>query len=171
MDSTTDMGERHGRVLAELAELGLTLARGLAARAAAAGTAEQAQALSAAFHQISRSVRLSLALESRLASERRQALREDRVLTERALAKRKDQVRAALARAVYAESESDTAERLLDELEDRLDEDGLFDDFLAGPVEACIARIRAGLGLPPPDPANDPAAPAQAGAQARAHPP
>jgi hypothetical protein len=84
-------------------------------------------------------------------------------------------VRAAISRAAYAESESDTAERLLDELEERLDEDGLFDHFLAGPVEACIARIRAGLGLPRPDrandPANDPGASAAACVQARAHPP
>jgi hypothetical protein len=171
MDATADMGERHGRVLAELAELGLTLARRLAARAGAAGTADEAQGLAAAFHQVSRSVRLSLALESKLASERRQALREDRVLTERAVARRKEQVRAVIARAAYAESESDTAERLLDELEERLDEDGLFDHFLAGPVAACIARIRAGLGLPPSDPAHDPANDLGASAAAGAQPP
>ncbi|HEY3696170.1 hypothetical protein [Phenylobacterium sp.] len=163
MSSTPEMSERHGRVLAELAELGLTLARELAAKAGAAQTDEAAQALALAFHRISRSVRLSLALESRLAGERRQAIREERVLTERKVEKRKDQVRATLARQVYAETETDEAERLLDELEERLEEEALFDAFADGPVEACIARIRAGLGLPA-DPANDPGPAHAAGA-------
>ncbi|HEY3696959.1 hypothetical protein [Phenylobacterium sp.] len=155
MTSNPEMAERHGRVLAELAELGLTFARRLAARAEAAEGEEAAQALALAFHRVSRSVRLTLALESRLAAERRQGMREDRVLTERAVERRKDQVRAVVARAFCDERESDEAERLLDELEERLDEDALFEQFLAGPVEACISRIRAGLGLPPADPAND----------------
>jgi hypothetical protein len=152
MNSAPEMAERHGRVLTELAELGLGLARRLAARAEASQDDAAAEALALAFHRVSRSVRLTLALESRLAGERRQGLREDRVLTARAVEARKDQVRAALTRAVQAERETDDAERLLDELDERLDEDALFDRFLAGPVEACIARIRADLGLP----ANDP---------------
>ncbi|HEY3695865.1 MAG TPA: hypothetical protein VGL30_09475 [Phenylobacterium sp.] len=45
------MAERHSRVLAELAELGLALARGLAARAQAAETTEAAEGLALAFHR------------------------------------------------------------------------------------------------------------------------
>ena len=151
MSSTPEIAERHGRVLAELAELGMAAVRSLAAKLDAAANREEAEGLALAFHRISRSVRLTLALESRLASERRQGMREDRVLTERAVERRKDQVRAAVSRAAYDERETDEAERLLETLEERLDDDALFEQFLAGPVEACIARIRKDLGLP----AND----------------
>jgi hypothetical protein len=155
MDSVPDIAERHGRLLAELAELGMAAVRSLAARLDAATSREEAEGLALAFHRISRSVRLTLALESRLAAERRQGLREDRILTGRAVERRKDQVRAVVARQAYDEREADEAERLLEILDERLDEDALFEQFLSGPVEACIARIRKDLGLACADPAND----------------
>ena len=159
VDNTADRGERHGRVLAELADLGMVVARSLAARCQAAKSDEAAQGLSLAFQRIARSVRLCLALESRLARERRQALSDQRVVHVNAVERRKTQVRAVLTRAAYDETEAGDLEALLDELDARLDEDALFDAFAEGPVEACIARIRADLGLPPQDPANDAAAP------------
>jgi hypothetical protein len=155
MIATTDMAERQGRVLAELAELGLSLARGLEAKVQAAQTVEEAQGLALAFHRAARSVRLSLALEVRLARELMQGGREARVQLGRAVDRRKEQVRAVVTREVMTESESDEAESLLDELEERLDEAALFDDFAAGEVEAQIARIRAGLGLPAQGAADD----------------
>jgi hypothetical protein len=158
MVSTTDMAERQGRVLAELAELGLSLARGLEAKVQAARTVEEAQGLALAFHRAARSVRLSLALEVRLARELMQGGREARVQLGRAIDRRKEQVRAVVTREVLCESESDEAESLLDELEARLDEAALFDDFAAGEVEAQIARIRAGLGLPAAGAVDHPAA-------------
>jgi hypothetical protein len=150
------IAERQGQVLAELAELGLGIARRLAARAEAAESDADAQALALAFHRVSRSVRLTLALEVRLQRERLQGAREARKETARAAQTRKEQVRHALGRAMSAETEADETERLWDVLEERLDEAGLYEDFVAGPVEACIARIRADLGLPPADPADDP---------------
>jgi hypothetical protein len=154
MASNPEIAERQGRVLAELAELGLGIARRLAAQAEVAES--DAEALALAFHRVSRSVRLTLALEVRLQRERLQGVREARKETARAAQTRKQQVRWALGRAMPAETEADETERLWDALEERLEEAALYEDFLEGPVEACIARIRAGLGLPPADPANDP---------------
>src|SRR5699024_3258148 len=42
-------------------------------------------------------------------------------------------------------------------LDERLDEEALDRRFLDGPVEACVARIREGLGLPAAEGADDPA--------------
>jgi hypothetical protein len=147
MNSNSEMAERQGRVLAELAELGLDLARDLKARALAAGRREDAEGLALAFHRVSRSVRLTLALESRLVRERQEAAKVRRAEVARAVQARKAQVQATLARQVYGERESDEAERLLDELDERLEEAVLYETFAEGPVEACIARIRADLGL------------------------
>jgi len=66
---------------------------------------------------------------------------------------------------VWRETEGEAAEALLEELDERLEGQALFEAFLEGPVEACIATIRAGLGLPandggaavaPPGPPPDP---------------
>jgi hypothetical protein len=143
--------ERQDRILAELSELGLTLARGLHGRALAAGTAEEAQVLSLAFHRISRSVRQTLALESKLERERRRLDLEDRRDVERRVetevSHRKAQIRLAVERAVWTEAEGLEAERLLDDLDDLLEERAFGDGFLDGPVETLIARIQDDLGL------------------------
>ena len=153
------MAGRHGRVLSELTELGLSVARDLEARCRSAASREDAEGLALAFHRIARSVRLTLALEARLERDRRSGWRDERAHAAHRVQVRKAQVRAALARCVYTEREADEAEALLDEVEERLEDDALFDAFLEGPVEACIARIRKDLGLPPDPPANDQAPP------------
>lgn len=56
----TEMRERQERILAELSELGLALARDLQARALAADDAAEATELGLAFHRVARSVRLRL---------------------------------------------------------------------------------------------------------------
>ena len=152
------MEERDAASLRELADLGLSLARNLAARAEAAPTGAEAERLALSFHRVSRSVRLSLALISRLASERRQGEREERVLFERRNERRKAQVRAALTRDIYDEAETDEAEALLDELEGLMEDEALHEAFAHDPLEAAIARIRKDLGLVAEPPANDPGA-------------
>jgi hypothetical protein len=158
-DATAKM-ERQDRILAELSELGLTLARGLHGRTLAAETAEEAQALSLAFHRISRSVRQTIALETKLDRERSRQDHDDRReaarRNEASATRRKAQVRLAVERAIWTEAEGLEAERLLDELDDVLEEGALSDGFLDGPVETLIARIQDDLGLaaanvrPPP---------------------
>jgi hypothetical protein len=119
MPGATAKMERHDRVLAELSELGLTLARELHGRALAAGTAgtaEEAQALSLAFHRISRSVRQTIGLEAKLDRERRRqdhdARREGERRADGAATPRKAQVRLAVERAIWTEAEGLEAERL-----------------------------------------------------------
>jgi len=153
------MIERQGRTLADLAELGLSFARKIEARVDAVQSVDEAQALALAFHRVSRSVRLCLALEVRLQRESLRVMDDDRVATARRTEVRKAQVRAAVSRAVYDETEGDDVEALLDELEERLDEEALYEDFADDPIEVCVARIRQGLGLPPEDVANDEAQP------------
>ncbi|MDP3660944.1 hypothetical protein [Phenylobacterium sp.] len=149
------MGERQGRVLAELAELGMTMARGLAARAQGASSDEAVLGLALAFHRVSRAVRMTLALESRLAQERREAVREDRVLANRACEIRKGQVRTALWREISHDYERDEALALLREVDAHLAEEVLFEDFGAMPLEACIAQVRKDLDLEAARAAND----------------
>ena len=177
--------ERQDRILAELSELGLTLARGLHAKALAAETAEEAQALGLAFHRISRSVRQTIALEAKLDRERRRQDHDDRRDAEQRdeakARQRKAQVRSAVERAIWAEAEGDEAELLICELDDRLGDDALAEGFLDAPIETLIARIQGELGLAasglrsataaPTDGAQGFAASAGSGLDARGPPP
>lgn len=140
-----DMQDRHTRQLAELAELGMVLARELSDRPME--TAEAAEGLALAFHRIARTVRLTLALESRLAREAGEVRRLHRIGVRQRNEARVPQVRHALTRDIWNETDGEDAEALLEDLEELLDEDVLFGRLLDGPVEAAIARIRADLGL------------------------
>jgi hypothetical protein len=150
MSGPTEMAQRRQAALSELVELGMALARDQQARALAAETAEEAQALGAAFNQTARAVRLALALEVRLtrdlAREAREAARETRELTAAAVTRRKAQVKAALARPL------DAAESMAAyvELCQALETEALYDRFLEGSVDTQIAALRARLGLPAP---------------------
>jgi hypothetical protein len=167
--------DRHAPILAELAELGLSLARAVHEKALAAETPAELAEMTLAFHRISRSVRQTLALEAKLERDRARRDLEVRAEADRgrqeAAERRKRQVRIAVERTIWAERESyDEAERLIDELDDILTEEALSDEFLAGPVEAHIERIRQDLGLsgaPADAPAKD-AAPAESGRRSSA---
>ena len=166
MHGAAEMAERHGRVLAELSELGLSLARELHGRAMSADEPDQASNLALAFHRISRCVRQTIALEAKLERDRLRAEREAQSEAVRAAEavtfRNKARVRLAVERCVWTEAEGNEAERLLDELDDLLEEESLSGALAAQPVEACIARIRRDLGL------SEPQAP---GLEAGAEPP
>ncbi|MBJ7413261.1 MAG: hypothetical protein JHD15_23285, partial [Phenylobacterium sp.] len=70
------MGERHGRVLAELAEVGMTMVRRLSEAMLQARDPQTQAQLGLAFHRASRAVRQTLALEFRLAQEARRLERD-----------------------------------------------------------------------------------------------
>ena len=151
------------RILGELTELGLTLARDLPARALAAETAEEAQALALAFQRISRSVRQSLALEARMEREAKAEAKAavDRTRLDRDVRIRdvKRRVVEAMDRLIWTEAEGDHDEiEMLDEdLALRLDEMALADDFLEISLEALVQRLAADMGLaarPEPRPAE-----------------
>lgn len=160
MATPVEKQERQERILAELSELGLALARDLQARALAAADIAEAGELGLAFQRVSRAVRQTLALEAKLDRDRERAQREDRAEaqeTRTAYAeRRKAQVKIAVKRCVrYAHSGYD-AENLLDELDDRLDEDALHDLFAGDDdIDLHIARLCAELGVPEPGAGED----------------
>ena len=134
--------------LNELAALGMALARDAAARAQAAEDNAEAAALCLAFERLARSVRLTFSLRGRLA---REARGEQLV---RAEARRK-QVSSIIGRTL---TRADLRERerreVLFDIEERLFEEAVDGRLAEGTIEAAIARIRAAVGLPSPDPAE-----------------
>lgn len=131
--SADPMEDRHGRILAELAGMGLELARDLRERALAAGTAEEATSLARAFQSISRGVRQTLALELKVARFRHELQRETQAARgagagigagteagtdrpEPAVLRRREAVAVEVERLIYCEEEN---EGLDDEAFDR----------------------------------------------------
>jgi hypothetical protein len=150
MSSPAEMAERQGRMLAELAELGLELARDLQGRALAAEGPAEAAALADAFHRIARSVRQSLALEARLQRDAARDAREQREEAARAAAARRDARKAQLAkrveRLIWDEAErAEDAFALVRQARDHVEAEAETETFLDEPVEAQIARIRAAM--------------------------
>ena len=172
------------RVLEELAEIGMQLARAVRDEALEAPT-ERAAELALTFSRVARAVRQTVALEARLARDAETQAqdaadrRERRAAGERfdLVRRRKAQVRDVVERAIESDAADSDREHLLDDLYERL-EDDLYDaDFAEQPVGELIARICKDLGvavdpglwadeawgLPPPRPS---AHPAKAGTQA-----
>ena len=163
-------------MLGELAELGLMVARELAVRVRETEDAADAVALAGAFHQATRVVRLTLALDAKLerdaardAAAGAQAARAeaeaeadraaDRRRAEARAAKaaepadpvevRKDRVRGLMNRLLWNESESEEEEYevLVADLNARLDEAALSGDFESLPIETLARRIIADMGV------------------------
>jgi len=131
--------------LMRLAALGMRIAEAVADRVDMAETPAEAAGLAMAFDRVARSVRMTFALRSRLERDRARLRREARADFADAAQVRKKQVRAAIAARLPASPERPY--QLVD-LDDRLEVEALDAEFLDGPVEACVARIRRLLGLP-----------------------
>jgi len=153
MSDASEKAERCQRILGELTELGLTLARDLHARALSAETTQDAQALSLAFQRVSRSVRQSLALEAKMEREAQVAAREAQTRAHLQQVGRagdlKRRVGVAMNRLIWTEADGDEdeAEALDDDLTARLDEMALAEDFLEIPLETLVAQLTADMGL------------------------
>ena len=168
--------ERAEQMLGELAELGLMLARDLATQARAAEDVEEKVALTAAFHQTSRAVRLTLALDFKLARDASRdtaeaarearaeaddaALRESRAAQAAQAARlamtdptpaviQKRRVRRVLNRLLWDESEGDEEEYdvLVEDLDARLCEAEGAPGFADLPIEVLAQRLKADMGL------------------------
>jgi hypothetical protein len=148
--------ERHLRMLQELAEIGMDLARGVRAQALDPAAEAAGGDFGLVFSRIARAVRQTLALETRIAQE--QAARDEQRLAEetrrnrdavlRRGRARKNTVHEAVEQAVMAEAEGDELENLLSELDECLeDEDEL--DFADRPIGEQVARICRGLDIEP----------------------
>ena len=100
------------------------------------------EVLARAFDRVSRSVRRSVALLRRMeAGWPRGAAVDDRPAMERR------QVARAVGEAIRREADGEAAERLFDELAERLDEPGFADETAGLPVDEVVRRICCELGL------------------------
>jgi hypothetical protein len=132
--------ERHLRLLAELAELGMTLARTVVAQAEEAPSVGDPGLM---LSRIARAVRQTLALEAKLAEDhqvRRQ--RETRELGFRRQAK----VRRIVEQAIEADADDSEIDNLLCDLNERLD-DRDDTDFTDRPLIEVVAAICRDLGV------------------------
>ncbi|MBU1514454.1 MAG: hypothetical protein KKE02_21160 [Alphaproteobacteria bacterium] len=133
------MGERHGRVLAELAETGMVMVRRLSAAMLATDDVQTQAQLGLAYHRVSRAVRQTIALEFRLSQDARRDVAPVRP-TPPAEPKPAAPPRVRAERTGWAEYERD-------------DSNEAFDDLDADPV--LIHALRAApahAGRPSPKP-------------------
>jgi hypothetical protein len=164
----SDKQARVEAMLGELAELGLVLARELARQAQACEDPADTERLVNAFNKTSRGVRLTLALDAKLARDVARAAREEAEAA-RALAEQQDnaarlaaldepptpaerhktRVRNLLNRLIWNESEGDEEEFeiLGEDLDTRLDVAAQCDGFADIAVEVIAQRVAADMGL------------------------
>ena len=168
MSDDAGIADQQDRALARLLELGLAAAEKVQARLMASEDDALLGELSLALNRSSRNVRQTIALQMRAARERRRQDRDETAEAAKAEAaqvtRRRAQVKAAVERVIWTEAEDDEAERLADDLDDRISEEALYDDFAAEPVEVHVARLCAEVGVTPPSapPADRAAMPAGA---------
>ena len=112
MSSLTDIAEKHARMLGELAEFGLNLARKLHDQAMAAEEPAVVADLAKAFHAVSRTLRQTMLLETRVAREAAGLVNEARKAAEReienAVGHRVKRVSQALDHAIADEYDDET---------------------------------------------------------------
>ena len=153
--------ERHRRILQELAEIGMQIARAVRDEAVAqTDGAEPSRGLAAdpglTYSRIAKAVRLTLALETRLADglekARVERARSHLAAIRQAADEHQQDVRDYVAEAIEADGVEHRmprpeVERLLDELDERL-EAGEYDDMLDNaPTGELVARICQDLGV------------------------
>ncbi|MBX3485967.1 MAG: hypothetical protein KIS90_01940 [Phenylobacterium sp.] len=101
-------------------------------------------ALISALSKAGRVLRMSIALETKLA---RDAGRDAAVLTEKAVATRKARLAGTLDRMIWTQMRPMEAEAATADLRERLEAEALLDGFADEPVEAQVERIAGLLGL------------------------
>jgi hypothetical protein len=157
---SADIAETRARMLGELAELGLVLARDLQQAALVAEHPQDKVRLAEAFARVGRGVRQSLALHARM---EREAMRDAGEAEAEAASlepvrrkRRKAEVRSAIETIIWREHERLDADPdiLLEELDAYLDDEARTEGFLHSAAETLVARLCRTLGLPIP-PAGD----------------
>jgi hypothetical protein len=140
MSTDGDMRERHGRVLAELAEAGMAMVRRLGEAMARTEDVQTQAQLGLAFHRVSRAVRQTMALEFRLMQEARRE--ELAAAPARSPPPEPRPPRPPTERIGWDEYESDNSDEALDALDVLLEDEDFDLDAVHGAVETCVARIR-----------------------------
>ena len=165
-----DRTERHLRMLQELAEIGMKLARAVEQQALNQAVPDQADTpeagasdrigggdLALVFSRIARAVRQTLALEAKLAENRRtlhqseeaEQVRRAALIAGERKKRQKARVKRIVEDAIDAEFEGSDRENLLIDLDLRLDDEDLFADYDERPFGETIARICRDLGITP----------------------
>jgi hypothetical protein len=163
--SPAGIAETRSRMLGELAELGLVLARDLQQAALVAEDPQDKVRLAEAFARVGRGVRQSLALHARMerdaaraaADAETQAVGMEPVRRSR----RKAEVRSAVEAVIWREHErlDVDPDLLLEDLNDCLDAEARTDVFLHTDPATQIARLCRALELPIPSEQDDGGAP------------
>jgi hypothetical protein len=154
--SPADIAETRSRMLGELAELGLVLARDLQQAALVAEDSQDKVRLAEAFARVGRGVRQSLALHARMERDAARAAAEAesqaRNLEPARRSRRKAEVRAAIETVIWREHERLDVDPdiLLEDLDDCLDAEARTDVFLHTDPATQIARLCRALELPIP---------------------
>jgi hypothetical protein len=148
MSNDIDMRERHGRVLAELAEVGMTMVRRLSDAMLATDDSQTQAHIGLAFHRVSRAVRQTMALEFRLSQEARRDVAPARPApAPESPPAPPPRVRAE--RTGWDEYERADSGESFDELDALLDAEAFDLDTAHEAVETCIANIRRDLDVDP----------------------
>ena len=144
--------ERQVALLGELAEIGLDVAREIGRQAKAQPDPAALQHIAMAYSRVSRAVRLTLMLQTRLANDLEtaaQAQAEDAELFEPAY-RHKFRVERIVERQIKAEHDNEAdIDRLAIEAGERLDDEDLYGDVLDKPIGELVALICKDLGLNP----------------------
>jgi hypothetical protein len=153
-DPSSDRAERRLRILQELAEIGMDLARAVRTRALAAKDPAATVDLGLSFSRIARAVRQTVALEARLEQDRQAAAaeraeRQARDAREQAY-KHKARIRGLVERAIDAEASGEAAEDLLGDLDERLEDADDLAGFAGRPVAEIVQHICRELDVTPP---------------------
>jgi hypothetical protein len=147
-EAPEDRAERHLAVLRELAGIGMDLARKVQRQADQSDTVPAELVLT--FSRIARAVRQTVALEARLADDRltrRRKVEADERAERYARGRaRKAAVKDIVERVIDAGDGHDT-ERLLDDLDERLDDPSDDADFAERPLGELVAAICRDLGV------------------------
>jgi hypothetical protein len=161
----SDLNEARTRMLGELAELGLVLARDLQQAALVAETTEEKARLADAFHKVGRGVRQSLALHARLERDAAVAKQQDEAPAQAApssdeLKSRREgraaRLKCEVERLIWTERERLDAEpfTLRIRLGRLVANEARAEHFLDTAPEIQLARLCETLGIPQPAPAH-----------------
>jgi hypothetical protein len=146
--------DRQLRLLGELAEIGLEIARALEAQAKGTGPKVTGGDIAHAYARVSRAVRQAILLQSRLIGDAETRRATVKAEADKSRQERQDSRKAAISFAIerIAEAQHDdaeTVEGLTEEANDRLDDEGFLGDVLDRPMSEIVAQICRRLGLDP----------------------
>jgi hypothetical protein len=143
-DASAARAVRHMGVLAELAEIGMALARTLP------GSDAVKCDMGLAYSRLSRSIRQTIALEARIDADERARAAGIVVEAAQKWEAREDRIEGVVTRIIRAEAaDNGDAERLLDEMCEHLEDEDVYDDYSRRPTGEIIALICKDLGLEP----------------------